>query len=686
MRRLSLLALLVLAAPAFAQGAAFDPDTVQARPLDGGKMWLFEDPPTEYFQETYGFAPDEAWYRRARLASLRMPGCSASFVSPNGLVLTNHHCAQRHVVAVDQGGEGLLDEGFYATSLEEERRVPGLTMDQLVAIDDVTDEMSAAVDAAETDAEREAAFEAAEAAVTARLLQPYGITTPDADADDYVVQVVGLYNGGRYSAYTFRRYRDVRLAMAPEQALGFFGGDPDNFTYPRYAADFAFFRIYGDDGQPLQPEEHFPLSAEGVEAGSLVFVIGNPGSTSRGLTVAELEFLRDVGLGGTLRFIETREAALRAYLATGEAPSPDELRSQIFGLSNARKAYGGRLRGLSDPYVVARRAAAERDFRDASAEAAGLIDQLAAIQAEKRALAPAYRVFPTLFSGSYSSSLMLRALALARGDAEAVADVPERPAVLERAYLTAQVDALREYYRDQGEALPEALDGETAQAAADRLLAESLAANPSPDPEQAEYDPAVALVRGLLPQIQDFQSAAAGFEAREAEVARRLGRERFATFGNAVPPDATFSLRFTDGIVRGYPYNGTLAPPMTTMYGIYDRYHSFCSSGASDPCEWDLPARWLDAEGRVDLSTPVNFTSTSDTIGGNSGSGVVNRAGELVGLNFDRTIEGLVRDYIYAPERGRNVMVDTRLVVEALTNVYGLDGLVTEIREGTLRR
>ncbi|WP_412063428.1 S46 family peptidase [Rubrivirga sp. IMCC45206] len=679
-----LLAVLALAAPALAQRAALD--TVRAQPLDGGKMWLFEDSPTEYLQETYGFAPDEAWYRRARLASLRMPGCSASFVSPNGLVLTNHHCAQSWVIASDRGGEGLLDNGFTTTSLDQERRVDDLYMDQLVAIDDVTDAMSAPVDAAETDAEREAAFESAQAAVTARLLATRGITAPDPDADDFVVQIVALYNGGRYSAYTFRRYRDVRLVMAPERALGFFGGDPDNFTYPRYAADFAFFRIYGDDGRPLATPEYFPLSAQGVEQGSLVFVIGNPGSTSRGLTVAELEFLRDAGLTGTDRFIRTREAALRAYLATGEDPEPDQLRGRIFGLSNARKAYGGRLAGLGDDYIIARRAAAERDFRAASPAAAALIDEQAAIQAEKRQYAAAYRAFPTLFHRAYGSALMKRARALAMGDAEAAAAVETPPMILERAYLTAEVDAIRAYYGDQGLALPEGIDGPSAQAAADRLLAESLAATAAPDPQEAEYDLAVALVRGLLPEIEAFQSASAGLSARERDVARRLGRERFATFGNAVPPDATFSLRFTDGIVRGYPYNGTLAPPMTTMYGLYDRYHSFCSSGASDPCEWDLPQRWLDAEDDLDLSTPVNFTSTSDTIGGNSGSPTVNRAGELVGLNFDRTIEGLVRDYIYAPERGRNVMVDTRLVVEALRNVYGLNGLVTEIREGTLRR
>ena len=501
-----------------------------------------------------------------------------------------------------------------------------------------------------------------------------------------MVEVVALYNGGRYSAYTFRRYRDVRLAMAPERALGFFGGDPDNFTYPRYAADFAFFRIYGDDGRPLPSPEFFPLSRQGVEDGSVVFVIGNPGSTSRGLTVAQLEFLRDAGLVGTQRFIDSRERALRAYLATGQDPEPDQLRSRIFGLSNSRKAYNGRLAGLGDDYVLARRAAAERDFRAKSPEAAALIDRQSAIQAEKAALAPAYRAFPTLFNRAYGSALMLRARALATDDTEALAAIEARPEILERAYLTAEVEALRSYYRDLGQALPQAVDGPSAQAAADRLLATSVAARSGADPAEAEYDPAVALVRGLLPQVQEFQSASSGLASREAEVARQLGRARYAAYGNAVPPDATFSLRFTDGVVSGYPYNGTLAPPMTTMYGLYDRYHSFCSSGASDPCEWDLPQRWLDAQDRLDLSTPVNFTSTSDTIGGNSGSGVVNRAGELVGLNFDRTIEGLVRDYIYAPERGRNVMVDTRLVVEALRNVYGLDGLVDEIRQGTLRR
>ena len=357
--RLALLALFAVAAAPAASAQPAATDTVTARALDGGKMWLFEEPPTDYLAATYGFRPDEAWYRHARLASLRMPGCSASFVSPHGLVATNHHCAEGAVVAVDRGGEGLLDGGFYARSLADERPAPDMTMDQLVGIEDVTAEMSAAADAATTAEARQAAVEAATAAVTARLLAARGVTAASPTAP-FVVQVVALYNGGRYSAYTFRRYRDVRLVMAPELRLGSFGGDYDNFTYPRYAADFAFLRVYGDDGRPLSSPDYFPLSDAGVARDSVVFVVGNPGSTARGLTVAELETLRDTELPATVEFVDARVSALLAYLATGTADNPDAVRAQIQSLRNGQKAYHGRLRGLQDPAIIARRRAAER--------------------------------------------------------------------------------------------------------------------------------------------------------------------------------------------------------------------------------------------------------------------------------------------------------------------------------------
>ncbi|HEX8298132.1 MAG TPA: S46 family peptidase, partial [Rubricoccaceae bacterium] len=443
--RLLAFALAVLAAPAFAQSAGTAAtDTVTARPLDGGKMWLFEEPPTEYLAATYGFHPDDAWYERARLASLRMPGCSASFVSPHGLVATNHHCAEGAVVAVDRGGEGLLDNGFYARRLADERPAPDMTMDQVVGIEDVTAEMTAAADAATTPEARTAAIEAATAAVTQRLLAARGVTSAD-PAAPFVVQVVALYNGGRYSAYTFRRYRDVRLVMAPELRLGAFGGDYDNFTYPRYAADFAFFRVYGDDGQPLNSPAYFPLSDTGVARDSVVFVVGNPGSTSRGLTVAELETLRDTELPATNEFIDARVSALLAYLATGTATNPDAVRAQIQSLRNSQKAFHGRLRGLQDPVIIARRRAAERDFRAASPEAGALIDRQAALQTERRAFSREARDLSTLFNPRYGSATMLRALAVARGRSVEAAAIAARPEPLERAYLAAELAQIQRY-------------------------------------------------------------------------------------------------------------------------------------------------------------------------------------------------------------------------------------------------
>jgi len=684
MRRLLLAALAVVlaplaAAPSAAQSAALD--TVRAQPLDGGKMWLFEDPPTAYLQERYGFTPDAAWYERARLAALRMPGCSASFVSPHGLMATNHHCAQGHVVQVDRGGENLLDNGFAARSRAEERRVDGMYVDQMVAIEDVTAEILAATDAAGAD-RADDAIEAATAIVTARLLAARGVAAPTSEAEEdaapYVVQVVPLYNGGRYSAYTFRRYHDVRLVMAPEGRLGYFGGDYDNFTYPRYAADFAFYRVYGDDGQPVASPHHFPLSTEGVEEGSLVFVVGNPGSTSRGLTVAQLEYLRDVGLPAQVAFLDSRIAALRAYLASGDAPNPDAVRSQIFGLSNSHKATAGRLRGLRNDYIIARRAAAERDFTSRSPAAAGLVAEQAALQSRRRASADAMRAFGFLYNPRFGSATLRRARAIAAG--QPTAEIQNLPPMLERAYLDAELAGLRTYYAGRAPAIP----------ATDALLASSALDTGS---TAGDADPAVALVRAITP---DFDRLVAENRAQGAEataLARRLGRARFETYGAAVPPDATFSLRFTDGVVSGYPYNGTEAPALTTLFGMYDRHHSYCVAGdgaAYDTqdgpggCDWELPQRWLDAEQRVDLSTPVNFTSTSDTIGGNSGSPVVDRHLRLVGLNFDRTVEGLVRDYLYAPEHGRNVMVDARLIIEALRTVYGLPALADELTTGRM--
>ena len=660
---------------------------VEAGPLDGGKMWLFEDPPTDYLEETYGFRPDEAWFERAKLAALRMPGCSASFVSPNGLVATNHHCGQGSVISVSQLGEGLLDNGFAAQSLAEERPVEDMYMDQLVDIADVTDQVTGMIDAAgaQTDAEAAAAATEAVEAVQESMGAELG--------DGFNVQVVGLYNGGRYSAYTFRRYTDVRLVMAPEARLGYFGGDFDNFTYPRYALDFSFFRIYGDDGQPLHSDHYFPLSTEGVEEDDLIFVVGNPGSTSRGFTVAQLETTRDFQVPIVLQFIDERVETLQAHLAEGPE-NPDAVRGQLFGLLNAQKAYRGRRAALRDNYIMARRAAGERDFRSDSPAAAELIDAMAALQGQQREMGNERRAFQMLFNRRYGAATLHRARAAYEAgqagiedpDYAAILEVEDRPPSVELGYLTAEIKAIRGYYETTlAQAYPPSLAGSDAAAVAQTLM-DTSALSSAASAEAAiravslsNADPAIQLVTAIMPYVQGYVSASRGLGARERDLARRLGQERFATYGSSVPPDATFSLRFTDGIVKGYPYNGTVAPPHTTLFGLFDHHYSY---GADS--DWGLPQRWLDAADNLDMSTPVNFTSTSDTIGGNSGSPALNQNLELVGLNFDRTIEGLLRDYIYLPDRGRNVMVDVRVILEALENVYGLNDLVAELTTGVM--
>ncbi|MCZ6761157.1 MAG: S46 family peptidase, partial [Gemmatimonadetes bacterium] len=284
--------------PALSQSGVVDIDTVRAGRFDSGKMWTFEYSPAEYFSEEYGFDANEEWFERARMSALRIPGCSASFVSPHGLVATNHHCVRSRVSNVSRPGEDLLDNGFYATTLDEERLLPGMFADQLIAVRDITDEVAAS--GAEGNETREALSGIAENLRTEYLDR----------GDSIFVQTIGLYNGGRYSAYVFRRYTDVRLVAAAELQIGFFGGDPDNFTYPRYALDFAFLRVYGQDGRPFQTDHHFGWGSGGVEEGDAVFVIGSPGPTQRLTTMSQLEYKRDVQQPNTVTWLTTRLDAL----------------------------------------------------------------------------------------------------------------------------------------------------------------------------------------------------------------------------------------------------------------------------------------------------------------------------------------------------------------------------------------
>ena len=695
-------AVLMVATPLVAQAA--DTEPVQMGRFDFGKMWTFEYAPSEYFSETYGFDATPEWFERARMPALRIPGCSASFVSPNGLVVTNHHCTRGSISQISRPGENLLDNGFYATSLDDERPIPGYYADQLVHVEDVTDEVEAATAAAGgTDEARRQAI----AEVQARLQADF-----EADiggSDPVRVQMVALYNGGRQSAYVFRRFTDIRLVAAVELSLGFFGGDPDNFTYPRYALDFTFLRVYDENGEPYKPTHWFTWG-EGVHEGDAVFIIGNPGPTNRLQTVAQLEYQRDVLVPVRERFFRTRLQALRdAYDEDPVAGERLGLRNQAFGLSNSLKAYTGRLAALQDPEIMALKEAAERDLVEAmaadpelAASSGGLLEEMAGIQEQKREIQDGYGAFYALAHASRGSLTLRRAMQMVRlerakaaGAAQdtlaslrsALEWMSDRPGSLEEDMLRLRFDDLQRYLGDDDPLVEVALGGRSPEVAAASLLGSSLMASQgtlsaalagdgvSPD------DPAVLLARMLMQRSEDYTKAARPLSRGEAALAAHLGSARFRVYGTDMAPDATFSPRITDGVVKGYEFNGTLAPPFTTMYGIYDRH--FSHDGNVD---WQLPDRWLPVPEGLDLATPLNFASTADTYGGNSGSPAVTKDLAIVGLNFDRNIEGLSRDFIYLPERGRNVMVDVRAIREALDVVYDADRIVLEILTGQMVR
>ncbi len=695
---------LLVAAPvaAPAQVGGTNLDTMRAGRFDYGKMWTFEYAPTAYFSETYGFDANQAWFERARLSVLRIPGCSASFVSPHGLVATNHHCVRSRVSEVSRPGEGLLDNGFYATSLGQERRMPGYYADQLLAAVDVSDEVFAALDQA-SDAEREAVRERTLEAVGARLKRQYA-----EPGDSVWVQLIGLYNGGRYSAYVFRRFTDVRLVAAVELQLGFFGGDPDNFTYPRYALDYAFLRIYDADGNPYRPEHHFGWSLAGVEQDDVVFVIGNPGSTNRLRTTAQLEYQRDVDVPARIGWLAGRHTALGEFRAV----QPDEaealnVRNRMFSLSNSLKASTGRLAALEDPAIMARKADAERRLIEAvqtnlelRARYGGLFDRLAEIQAEQREVAAAHAAFYRLAHRTYGSAALRRMMSTvaylnalesgATGESlaairEGLLAIPDHPVELEHRYLAARLGDFERWLGSEHRLTRAALQGRTPEQAAAMLLQQSALRDAASAAAAVEAgtlshnDPLMRLAAALLPVYGGYQAAYGGLAAEERELEAELGRVRFEVYGRDVPPDGTFSPRITDGVVSSYEYNGTIAPPYTTFFGLYDRFRAH--GGAID---WSLPERWHQPPAGLDLRTPLNFVSTADTYGGNSGSPAVTPDLELVGLNFDRNIEGLSRDFIYLPERGRNIMVDVRAIRASLDHVYDADRIVLELDTGQL--
>jgi len=681
-------------APA-AQGAPVL-DSVALRPgrFDAGKMWTLDHPPLDYFQEAYGFRPDSAWLARARLGALRFATyCSASFVSSRGLVLTNHHCSRENTGTVLKPGENFDSTGFSAATQADERRVPGLFVEQLLSIKDVTSEIDGAVRGVTGD---QAIAQARQQAIDA-LEEQLGAAANDSAIR---VQVVALYQGAEYSAYTYRRYDDVRLVFVPELGMGYFGGDDDNFTYPRYNLDFSLYRVYDGSGRPLQTNDYFRMSATGASDGDPVFVVGNPASTSRLETVAQLAYARDVRLPGIVGILKSRITALEAFERDDPAVAKARrIQTQIFQYANSVKAQEGELAGLRDPVLFGRRTAGEAAFRaqlarrPETAAQAALIDSIAAVARQVAAIGP--RIWGFIPSAELGSSTLGRAALVLRyasakaGGApppqldrirQAATAIADKPIALERRLVTAQLDDLVRALGSKDTLVVAVLAGRTPAAAAADLLAhtrltdstrvEELLAGDS----ASSTDAALAYARRVTPVITPLRDRARALSARADNLAALLGRARFDAYGRTLPPAATFTLRLADGRVAGYPYNGTQAPPFTTFYGIYERY---AAMGGKAP--WNLPMRWRRPPQGLDLGTPLDLASTNDIIGGNSGSPLLNRNLEVVGLIFDGNIESLPGEFMYTDERARALSVDVRGILAALRTPYGATRIVSEL-------
>lgn len=668
-------ALLCAASPLLAQRPVAD--SIRPGQFDLGKMWTFEHAPSAYFSQAYGFQADSAWFTRARLAALRIPGCSAAFVSQDGLIVTNHHCVRGAVNAVSRPGEFLLDSGFVAATLADERRLPGMIADQLIAALDVTADVNDVAERAPDGAAREEARRVASAAVQARLKGEHAQA-----GDSVMVQLVPLYNGARTSAYVFKRYTDVRLVVAAELGVANIGGDWDNFTYPRYALDFAVMRAYGADGQPVRSPHHFLWGGTtGVKAGDAIFLIGSPGATRRLTTISQLEFQRDVALPVQNRFLAARIDAMKAFRAESQddAARRDVL-VQMLGLSNAWKPIGGRLEGLRDASIMGRRTAIERELADSIAARPALksryrtlFTRMAALQRARVRMAAEYAAFNYLANAGAGSTTLQRAYWTWRtehGPSDSVDTFRQRaarvrvwPSDLERRFLALSLDDIARAFGAQHAFTKAALGGGTSVAAAANMMSSPAAS--------------AALMDAIMPAVLKFETEQGRLNVEESALGAQIGQARFAVFGVRIPPDGSLSPRIADGVVQGYEYNGTLAPPHTTFFGMYDRNRSH-----GNDSDWELPYRWRTPPAGLDLGAPLNFISTADSYGGNSGSPAVTRDLRVVGLNFDRNINALVRDYIYLPERGRNVMVDARAIQAALGAVYHADRVVQELATG----
>jgi len=673
--------------------------TIHITALADEGMWTFNNVPRAEIKKKYGFEVTDDWLKKLQLASVRFPNGSGSFVSPNGLVLTNYHIVEDVVNEVSTPEKDLAKEGFLARTRAEEIKAPSLEVNILMSIEDVTSRVNGAVKAGATDAEAFAARRAEISAIESESTKATGLRS----------DVVTLYQGGLYNLYRYKKYTDVRLVFVPEFQAAFFGGDPDNFNFPRFNIDMSLVRVYEND-QPVHPGSYFKFSTTGTKEGDPVFVTGNPGSTSRLDTVAHLQQLRDTSIPIILRMLERREAMLKNYMAMGEEQTR-QAQNELNSVQNSLKVYRGQIAGLKDSSLMARKMKQEAALRQSIAadperqkKYGDAWDQIARAHASYPGYIRDRRIFDQ--SGGFNTVLFGFARALVRLADESAKPNAERlpeytdarraslelglysPAPIhkdfEKLKLADSLGFMVELLGADNALVKQVLDGKTPEARANELIEGTKLADVEYRKEVAKggreaiaasTDPMIVVARLVDAKAREarkrYESEVTGVERTNyGKIARAL----FDTEGTKLYPDATFTLRLSYGAVQGYTENDKKVTPYTTLGGLYARADSF-----KQEFPYNLPPRWLEKKSSIDLKTPFNFVSTNDIIGGNSGSPTINKNGELVGLIFDGNIQSLVGDFMYDESVNRAISVDSRGMLEVLKKVFGANDLVAEL-------